>query len=251
MNPADSARLELAYQAYHSTQPSDFEVSTSARRILTRMASRHRRRRRRVQPLVAIAVIFAGTLAYAATEAVRLAASENEPAIFNRNQSALDPVRGHTQPSRVDPPTRNQASEQREDRRPPGSNHGNVTTHSTPPLSFDPPRATSAKPRAHSGTGSSAARRGANWGEVAAALDADDGERAQRALESLLENPSERSKAELGLSQLAFGKGDCSTAMRHAQAVLASPQAVRLHARARKIVARCRRQNAPQPHVRD
>jgi hypothetical protein len=69
----------------------------------------------------------------------------------------------------------------------------------------------------------SGAAAASSWRAVDQALLARDDARAQRALNGLATSgdPTTRAKAELGLAQLAQGRGDCAEARRHALAARA------------------------------
>lgn len=258
MTPADEARLALAYEAYHHDEPSEFEVSMGAHRILARMRARTPTRRRRLRPLVALGILLAGALAYAATEASRFVERSSE----KTSLEAPRPPAGARQQATV------RAPETRSVAVPAVVDVGQATQRGSAETrgQQDEPRAAKNPPtprkavviataRARNAQASSRGdRHHATWGEVAQALDRGDEQRAERALGRMVsdESPRERAKAQLGLSQLALGHGDCATALRHARAVLANPEGDFLRPRAQKILTECRRSAPPpRPRVRD
>jgi hypothetical protein len=230
MTPTDAARLKLAWQAFQSMQPSEFEITTSAQRILTRMKAPSAARRRGKPALVAVALVMVGALAYAASAGPRiwqpgaLPESAAPPPGRAPARVALAPA-GKPELLRVEDLPRVAAA-------PAVSGSAHRRTGLAPPLLTATP--------ASKVVSTPTLPPPVSWGDVAEALDHGDQQAAERGLQQLVSgsDPAARAKARLGLAQLALGRADCTAARRLAAPLVAS-EYHGVAVRARRIQKSC------------
>lgn len=263
--------LELAACTHQKAAPSEFEVRMAARRVLARLERPVQSPRLR-GPLLAIALLCGAGAALAAAlagggRAETPAAPPDRGPVTRGHVPGFAPGghAGHERaadanPGDASPAGREQAPDTRS-----GQALGSASAivsrarrQSAPPAPVSPhtaPSVVSAVSAARQGRsvpGKVAAQASdvsqqasaSGWGEVARAMQAQDQERAERALVALARRPATRAKAYLGLAQLAAGRGDCVEARRLAELVSRSPAAAAdLQRQARQLAERCRPQS--------
>jgi hypothetical protein len=234
----DERRLALAAKVWRATRPSDREVEQHVVRVARRLrtAKRHHPLRRFLAFLIAI-VSFGGALAFAASGAgiLRWPGQDGLP-----KKAA---VAGGRAPARAaEPPSASRTSgepRQAQDESSalsdesgirsmpePSGAAGSATPAPSGAGSAEAPAGnaegrTSAAPAAK--TGNSAAAETRLWHTVSSALAKDDLTTAAAALRQLATggSPETRTKARLGLVQLAVSRGDCDRAERLAKGLAA------------------------------
>ncbi len=245
----DDERRRLVRQAWRADAPTDGEIAAGVRRIAARGGTR-RRSRPRMIVLAAASLVLLAALAYAA--GARRAASElphgERTDVAGTAPRVAEGVTD-TERGRTPHPTRDDA----EPRGPSSPDHPRAEAGSAPAAggtrSAERVRAPAVRwptaPPASSNRAvlDQAGRERAAWGEVASALEAEDGEAARRALLRLDQegSPDTRAKARLGLAHLALSRGDRPRAQALADEVAAMPGVSdALTARARHLSGRAR-----------
>lgn len=233
----DAMRLRLMVRAFRAARPSDEEVEAGVRRALGGLKRSQQRRRSRLLPVIVVAVLGLGTLAYARPSGFASVLStlidaaqvgRDRPSQGTRSMSA--PVRVEEAPPVVVSPP----AQPKEEALP-----GPIEA---PPEGEDEP----GSPARHKGKPASSAepQRGASWGAVKQALDAGDTERALAELQKLgkSDSPETRAKAAFGTAQLLWAKGYKVKACEIAESLSGVSQMdARTRERANALVANCRR----------
>jgi hypothetical protein len=235
----DALRLRLMVRAFRAARPSDEEVEAGVRRALGGLRRSQQRRRSRLLPVIVVAVLGLGTLAYArpsgfasvlstlidAAQAVR-----DRPSQGTRSMSA--PVRVEERPVHVVPsPAQTEAE-------------AVPQPIETPNPGSDVVMESFSRPKEKPASSAESSQRGASWGAVKQALDAGDTERALAALQKLgkSESPETRAKAAFGTAQVLWAKGYKEKACQIAESLSSVSQMdARTRERANALVANCRR----------
>ncbi len=228
--------LEVARRVHHDSAPSDFEVHLAAQRVLARMNQRRTPRFRRMH-LAALAVLFVGGLAYAAS---RLGAPE---------PASSEPPTPSTAPAMAIADTAATA----DTRTTPSATPTASAAPVAPRVAQSPAAAVRRVPVRNAASPkierADAARVSqvpeppkSDWREVESAMNVQDYARAERALESLAGASDDRTRenASLGLAQLAVGRGDCEGALKLLARVEREAKFDSTRRRARDLARRCR-----------
>jgi hypothetical protein len=234
----DALRLRLMVRAFRAAKPTDDEVEAGVRRALGGLKRSQQRRRSRLLPVIVVAVLGLGTLAYARPSGFASVLStlidaaqvvRDRPGQGTRSMSV--PVRVEEPPPLIVSPPAQQENEALSE------------PSEAPTSSADGEAASSARPKDRPAS-SAEPQRGASWGAVKQALDAGDTERALAALQKLgkSESPETRAKAAFGTAQLLWAKGYKEKACRIAESLSSVSQMdERTRERANALVANCRR----------
>lgn len=247
----DAMRWRLVERAYRAAKPSDEEVEAGVRRALGRLRRSQQRRRSRLVPIVAIAVLALGTLAYAKPGGVATVLSTLMEAVRIRRASpSLQAPLPRSRAEEEAPLPRSEASSVPGERAAP-ERAALETMSEAPPVA--PERAKVAEREAASPasrnkekTAQSAEPKSLEpgWAAVKSALDAGDTERAFQALHQLgkSESPKTRAKAAFGRAQLLWARGDSDAACRIAESLSNAPDIdERTRQRANALIANCPR----------
>jgi hypothetical protein len=234
----DALRLRLMVRAFRAAKPSDEEVEAGVRRALGGLKRSQQRRRSRLLPVVVVAVLGLGTLAYARPSGFASVLST----LMDAAQVLDRPTQGNramSAPVRVEEPSKRDVS--LPDRAEPELSP--PTAPSIAPLPQDE-RLEPARNKEKPASSAESSQRGASWGAVKQALDAGDTERALSALRQLgkSESPETRAKAAFGTAQLLWAKGYKVKACRIAESLSSVPEMdERTRERANALVENCRR----------
>jgi hypothetical protein len=242
----DALRLRLMVRAFRAAKPSDEEVEAGVRRVLRGLKRAQQRRRSRLLPIVVVAILGLGTLAYARPSGFASVLST----LLDAAQSAREPSgqgapRSMSAPVQVEEPARRASAPRAEPPAEPeplaelGELQADVTSPSEPE-----PAPSSARPREKAPSNGETSAPSASWSAVKQALDANDTERALAALEKLgeSESPETRAKAAFGTAQLLWAKGYKAKACAIAESLSSAPRTdARTRERAGALVANCKR----------
>ena len=233
----DERRLALAAKVWRATRPSDREVEQRVMRVARRLrtAKRYHPLRRFLAFLIAI-VSFGGALAFAASGAGILRwPGQDAPAKKTALSGARAPAKpeADAQTAAARQPTARDESHVLAAENPatgpgpanpsPAPSDAAGTALSAPSNAAPAAATDNAAPAAK--TLNSAAAETRLWHTVSSALAKDDLTTAAAALRQLATggSPQTRSKARLGLVQLAVSRGDCDRAERLAKGLAADP----------------------------
>lgn len=235
----DALRLRLMVRAFRAAKPSDEEVDAGVRRALGGLKRSQQRRRSRLLPVIVVAVLGLGTLAYARPSGFASVLSTLMEAAQVVRERPTQGNRAMSAPVPVEEPSRQEVS--LPDRAEPELSRPSAP--SVAPLSQDE-RVEPARGKERPASSAESSHRGASWGAVKQALDAGDTERALAALRQLgkSESPETRAKAAFGTAQLLWAKGYKAKACRIAESLSnVSEMDERTRERANALVENCRR----------
>jgi hypothetical protein len=235
----DALRLRMMVRAFRAAKPSDEEVEAGVRRALSGLKRSQQRRRSRLLPIVVVAVLGLGTLAYARPSGFASVLSTLMDAAQVVRDRPTQGNRAMSAPVRVEEPSGREVS--RPDRSEP-----ELSPPPAPSVAPLPPdeRVEPTRGKEKPASSAESSQRGASWGAVKQALDAGDTERALAALRQLgkSESPETRAKAAFGTAQLLWAKGYKVKACRIAESLSNVPEMdERTRERANALVENCRR----------
>ncbi len=220
----DSARLELARDAWRAARPSDAEVQASVQRVRRAMRGPRRARWHFPPVVLAFALVFGGALAYAAV--AQWTARHSDATSAPEHPASVAPVT--TRSSALRAPSRPTAA-------PAPKPHPSAKSSA-----LRPPSQAAAAPQPLAPTQPSATRTDP-WAAVDAALARGAERDAEDELQGLARsNRSEdRGKALLGLAQLAQGRGDCARVRALVDELATTPGTADLLRRGQRLVQHC------------
>ncbi|HVJ22127.1 MAG TPA: hypothetical protein VM686_42265 [Polyangiaceae bacterium] len=243
MTEMDALRLRVAARAYRATRPAEAEVEHGVRRALSAMRRSQIRRRASLAPAIIVAILAFGTLAYANPNHIRswvatmlLSTRESVRREVGAQLYAVKAARPPVEPAvAAAPPTEST---------PENSPQAAAAPATEPAPASEPMRVVrpaSSKSQAQSQTTSSTQR--ATWAEVNSALAGQDTPRALSALGDLSRHgdSATRAKAQLGVAQLLWSRGDRGTACSIAKTLIQQKSTpARVQERARALVQGCK-----------
>jgi hypothetical protein len=235
----DALRLRLMVRAFRAGKPSDEEVDAGVRRALGGLRRSQQRRRSRLLPVVVVAVLGLGTLAYARPSGFASVLSTLIDAAQSVRHGPTQGTRALSAPEPVETPAAPREVSRPEPQEPEPSS----PAPSDAPLPKEE-RVEPVRNKEKPASSSEPSHRGASWGAVKQALDDGDTERALAALHQLgkSESPETRAKAAFGTAQLLWAKGYKEKACRIAASLSnVSEMDERTRERANALVENCRR----------
>jgi hypothetical protein len=238
MTEMDALRLRLAARAYRATRLTDDQVEDGVRRTLAAMRRSRARRRTALTPAIVIAILAFGTLAYAKPENLRrwmqslwLSSRESvsqqvaaQLRVMNTPRAAAPASEKSAAEEALAAAPEPQASDAPEAVSPPASEDGATQVQELAPAAERTARATHDSPRlsAKAPAQQDKPEHRATWAEVNTALAQKDTAGALAALADLSRHgdPGTRAKAQLGVAQLLWSRGDRATACNIARALV-------------------------------